>query len=408
MSTFNFNKFLSKIAKKGDVEHIDEHLRDERGGDLDAPDTLTENQIDKDRKETKETTTEEKLEKVRTGSSELLVEGLLNDSKSKLHQHRNEDASAGDINKLEEQRMANKNRQETEKQEPSSETGKKNRLLDNDTSKDDGLKLAGWGWEFGKTARVVPQGSPSAMYYCKDCGAAYDVKPSMTPGGQMCEKCGGVKISEVPGKKEGIPASDTAISPIPLDPSKPMPKLQSAKGRVVTSRKWEYSDPEMKWDDDDPENKRDTFYDTESAVRGVVESEDPFGMLSEDEDTSVSGIDRKLLRNPAFDVKVDKENIPAEDLQEGEEEDAVNFDEKAIGTDSSTGTRMMTFEVVCLNTEDYEDEVGLINKAGERKLITDVIAYLVSEHPELQGKITRDMFNTSRIKDGKIAYTVPV
>jgi hypothetical protein len=390
MTTFNLNKFLSKIAKKGDVEHIDEQLRDDRGGDLDAPDTLTENQIDKDRKEVKETTTEEKLEKVRTGSNDSLVEGMLNSSKSKLHQHRNEDASAGDVNKLEEQRMANKNRQETEKQEPSSETGKKNRLLDNDTSKDDGLKLASWGWEFGKISKIVPKGSPEAMYYCKECGAVYDTAPSMTSGGNMCEKCGGINISDIPQSKGAITAT-----PIPLNPSKPMPKLQSSQNKVVTSR--------LEWEYNDDMEAVDPTADYESRARDLMEN-DEVTTLSEDEDASVSGRALKELSNPAFDLKEDYTKV---DFSEDEDEDDTpNFEEAVVGISKVTGTKMMTMEIKAIDTSSYEDELGNIDDDGKKRLITDVMAYLVSSYPEMKG-LSSNMLNTSKINDGKVSYTIP-
>lgn len=399
MTTFNFNKFLSKIAKKGDAESTEAKLREDSGCCNDSPDTLTEKQIDKDRKENKETTTEEKLEKVRTGSSDSLVEGLLNSSKSKLHQHRNEDTSAGDMCKIEEQRIKNKNRQETEKQETSSETGKKNRLLDY-ISKDDGLKLASWGWEFGKISKVVPKGSVEAFCYCKDCGTAYDVKPSMTSGGQMCEKCGGINISEIEGAKGGVSGdSDTSISPIQLNTSKPMPKLQSSQKKVVTAG--------SSWDFNDDLEPVDLEPGYESEARKIMDS-DEVDILPEEDDSSISGKALKELRNPAFDSNNDGAENADFSEDEDEEEEAPNFEEETVGISTATGTKLLTIQVTCFNTEAYEDDLGTIDDDGKKRFMTDVLAHLVTVHPEMRENISSNMLNTSKIQDGKVSYQLPV
>jgi hypothetical protein len=72
-----------------------------------APQSITEVQVEKDRKENPNTSIESQLEKARTGAADSLTEHRLDTSKSKLVKHRNPEASAGDINKLEEQRLKN-------------------------------------------------------------------------------------------------------------------------------------------------------------------------------------------------------------------------------------------------------------------------------------------------------------
>lgn len=81
-------------------------LNDENKGNKE-PEQVTEKQLD-DRKDGPEVSTEAQLEKVRTGAAETLTEHRLDNSKSTLVKHRNPKASAGDINKLEEQRLAGK------------------------------------------------------------------------------------------------------------------------------------------------------------------------------------------------------------------------------------------------------------------------------------------------------------
>ena len=103
------------------------------------PEVITEKQLEGGRNETKETITEAKLEQVRTGSAETLTENLLDSSKSKLVQHRNAEASAGDMSKLEEKRLESKP-VEKEKYEAASETDKKREFQE--VKGKDGLKTA--------------------------------------------------------------------------------------------------------------------------------------------------------------------------------------------------------------------------------------------------------------------------
>ena len=126
MISFNLRKHLEKVAaKKGggkDVVHTELQLREKKPV-LDVPEQITEVQLKKDRVDSGAKLTEERLEKVRTGSAQSLTEGQLDDSKSKLVRHRNTEASAGDIGKLEEQRLASKP-VEKEKYKPASTTEK--------------------------------------------------------------------------------------------------------------------------------------------------------------------------------------------------------------------------------------------------------------------------------------------
>lgn len=143
-NVFNLKSYLATVfaakGKKDNDRQIETKLNDENKGPIEANE-ITENQLKKDRKDTEETIIEKKLEKNRTGaSSEVLVEKSLNDSKSKMVKHRNEDAAKGNINKLEEKRIASKDKNESNKQEASSETEKDRRFYNNKSP--DGLKLA--------------------------------------------------------------------------------------------------------------------------------------------------------------------------------------------------------------------------------------------------------------------------
>lgn len=144
-NVFNLSSYLNAVQAKSkktqDIsKQIETKLVDENK-DVKEQDEITEKQLKKDRKDTEETTIEKKLDSVRTGaSSDVLVEKSLNDSKSKIVKHRNEEVAMGNINKLEEKRVASKDKFESEKQEPSSKT-EKERLFYNVKSPD-GLKLA--------------------------------------------------------------------------------------------------------------------------------------------------------------------------------------------------------------------------------------------------------------------------
>ena len=143
MSNFNLSGYLKNIfsSKNKDKEKSDqiETKLVEKNKDQKEPEELTEGLLEKDRNDTEETITEKQLEKVRAGSNEMLVEGQLNKSKSTIVKHRNAETANGDINKLEEKRLAGET-MESEKQEPASVMDKPRRFYKNKSP--DGLKLA--------------------------------------------------------------------------------------------------------------------------------------------------------------------------------------------------------------------------------------------------------------------------
>ena len=138
-ATFNLKTFMAKHAKKNDPSNqVTEGQLGERGKK--EPKDLTDAQLDKGRKDTKPVTTQALLEKARTGEADRLVEARLDSSDSKLVKHRNPSASAGDIPKLEEQRIKASKKAEGEKYKPASETDKGLMLPKVDGK--DGLKTA--------------------------------------------------------------------------------------------------------------------------------------------------------------------------------------------------------------------------------------------------------------------------
>jgi hypothetical protein len=138
---FNLGGYLKRVlsAKKGNNEDPIETKLNEKNKKENEPQEITENQLGKDRSNTDETIIEKKLEEVRAGSEEVLIEGQLNKNKSTIVKHRDESTAKGNINKIEEKRLAG-DTMESEKQESASEVDKPRRFWKNKSP--DGLKLA--------------------------------------------------------------------------------------------------------------------------------------------------------------------------------------------------------------------------------------------------------------------------
>lgn len=139
MSQFNLSKWLKESAKsdKKDVSTTEGQLRNLKPKGTSDENSITEKKLDDYRVDSEVKTTEQRLEDVRTGSPSVTTEGQLEKSADK---HRDESASAGNVPKLEEQRLKN---DPVEKQKPksASETPDKIRI-DKMPAGSDGLKLA--------------------------------------------------------------------------------------------------------------------------------------------------------------------------------------------------------------------------------------------------------------------------
>ena len=138
MSIFNLKKSAAKKKVDDSDKGIPARLNEDHGGEKD---TITEKQLETEGYYALEpdVTTEKQLDDVREGESHALPEKRLDDSKSKLYKHRNPSAYEGDINKLEEKRLAGKPT-EDEKYKPASSTPKKMRWWE--AKSPDGLKIA--------------------------------------------------------------------------------------------------------------------------------------------------------------------------------------------------------------------------------------------------------------------------
>jgi len=158
-ATFNLKEFLSKRASKGQSSNqVTEGQLGERGKR--EPKNLTDAQLERGRKDTKPVTIQALLEKSRTGEADRLVEARLDSSDSKLMKHRNASASAGDIPKLEEQRIKASKAVEGEKYKPASETDKDFMLPEVEGK--DGIKTASAGFWKAKFAQAMPSPLPEA------------------------------------------------------------------------------------------------------------------------------------------------------------------------------------------------------------------------------------------------------
>jgi hypothetical protein len=121
---FNLKKFAEK-SNEGN-KHTEQRLKSEHS---EAPTSITQKQLEKDRVPEKNSTMEALLESKRLGSSDKIIEKGLNDSKGGLHKHRNAEAHSGNLNKVEQQRLSKKP-QEKEKYEAASSTPSNKRWWD--------------------------------------------------------------------------------------------------------------------------------------------------------------------------------------------------------------------------------------------------------------------------------------
>jgi len=112
--------------------------------DNEAPQQIHEQQLDGHRANNDDfllNLIQKNLDGVRTEEADRLSETRLENAKGGFHQHRNPKTSEGNINQIEAQRLKDKKRQETEKQELASETPKDQRFWEAKPGKD-GIKLA--------------------------------------------------------------------------------------------------------------------------------------------------------------------------------------------------------------------------------------------------------------------------
>lgn len=178
LSSYLKNIFSSKNKKQSTSEQIETKLVEKNKG-IKEPEVITEELLQKDRKDTENTIIEKKLDNVRGNSEALLIEGRLDKSKSTIVKHRH-DAASGDINKLEEKRLKGE-RMEKEEPELASKIDKAREFYK--TKSPDGLKLAKTikiaqlveqefdidllddigGLEFGKPTKPERELSPSAL-----------------------------------------------------------------------------------------------------------------------------------------------------------------------------------------------------------------------------------------------------
>ena len=138
LASSDLRKSANKKVEKSTEQKLNDLKRPKE------PTTINEDQLEDHRAEIPSQLTEKQLDSPRKKATQqtVLVEGQLNESKGGLVKHRNEDASKGNINKLEEQRLAGEKAsiQEKQKADLASETPKKMQF--NTKPGSDGLRLA--------------------------------------------------------------------------------------------------------------------------------------------------------------------------------------------------------------------------------------------------------------------------
>lgn len=297
----------------------------------DEPGTVTQDQLEDQREGEPEALTEKQLDKARTGSAEALTEGLLDKSGSKLVKHRNPDAHMGNINKLEEQRLARDDRQEKEKYKPANSAPKGARFLEKKPGKgDDDLRLA-------KTAGKWDMWGPEDY---EGFGAAQ---------GLMEDPTEGVDITDLLRDKE-----------------------------------------------------------QEEAVRGERGPRD----INRKKRRDISKVDLELRKSRPDLFEEDAGDVPPIDVKEDIEEDEVPgaptkaFQEFTVGDKpEGASAEAPAHSLAVLESSDPESYVDeATGKVDVKRLVSDAVAFLASEHPEMREKISPRMFSLTRAKEGILTY----
>jgi len=139
--SFNLKKYQSTGYKENHPNTTTEKQLVQKNKKEKEPNVVMQKQLEKNHVPEKNQTLESQLEKVRVGSSDRLVESLLDGNSGNFEiKHRNPEAHTGDVGKLEEKRLSS-NPVEDEKYESLSETKKELRWWEKSNGKN-GLKIA--------------------------------------------------------------------------------------------------------------------------------------------------------------------------------------------------------------------------------------------------------------------------
>jgi hypothetical protein len=367
---------ITASKKPADVRPTETMLR--KQDDTKAPESVSEVQLDDYRTDNDKftiTLIEKNLDKSREEADPMLLEASLEKSKSKLHKHRNPEASKGDINKVEEQRLADKKRQETEKTELASETPKKHQFW-NESAGEDKLLLAG-----GFPIRIV-----TAMgARCDLCERMFDSHD----GGQICTKC----------DKTFCPRCEVEHFEEMQDICK---SCNSGGGtwQIATQKKTAQltdSETDLDLEEESPEAVGEKSLNEDlTRIKSLLQEEKIIsGENPEDED---GGDDLKdLLEDEGLELKKKPLGVPAN--PEGPAVDRI-FTDVSKGRDESTGTpveqRALIFNLARFSWTDGDTD----------PIIDQALRFLKRKHPQANLDESSLILDTTDPEASTITYNL--
>ena len=361
MSKFNL-KTYEKID--GD-EHIERRLRVDHS---EAPNEINESQLEDGRVDESEVLIEKLLEKKRTGYGESLIEKLLEDSSSKLVQHRNSETSAGDINKLEEQRLANEPEEE-EEYDLASETPKAFKWWQKNESGDK-LKLAQSNFSPARELfEETDSRDTSSVYEMPDIMERDDVD-ELSPEEEL--------INDVPGFSEFSIDDETEGGDVWISEEHPMG--QGSGFEIVIGF--------------EPSAFAGDAESLEREIMSLIESKHPEleDVLNADSLTIGDGEAFLSVQDVDAFPLVDELDELDDDISISTRFEEMSYNQKVVG-----GTVMAIGQIKTDVSDDLFDR---------EQVVSDAIEFIESEHPDIS--IDQDSFDLSDLDQGKIGFAVSI
>ena len=397
MTTFNLKKYLEKNAKKSEDATLTEHqLRNTGKTTPKEPEQISEAQLAKQRSgKDPDTVIEKQLEKVRKESgSETLIEKQLDSSKSKIVSHRS-DTYSGNVNKLEEQRLAGKP-VEKEKYEDAATTDKKKMFPE--VKGKDGLKTAG--------KMTVKADLKADIFEVLDQQGAFQKqwKPadymsflSKQIHGISQQQVQSIMNEYLASKKQVAQAPVAGTPPVAPATSAPLP-MSSSKQAVKTAQSAEYWLGEEENDDPDL-TPRDIDVDT------IVES--PIGTVIKDDDFEIDDLDddEEDELDKAIEEATKGVEVPGESelnaIEKGDLEDEPT-DQAPVFT-ITTPTRLDAGGTELIQVQIQFDPFVF---DSDDDAVQQALAWMSAKYPSLDmKKIQKGM--TKDVAGGRLTFVLP-
>ena len=366
MSDKKFN-LKDYVKINGDIP-IGSRLMEEHGN---IPNDITEKQLDKDRVEEKQVTIEKLLDESRTGGADMLTEGRLNSEKSKISKYRNPEAYKGNINKVEERRLAS---DPVEKEKYSStEIPKKLRWWEEKSP--DGLKIA--SNKALKTAQLsdLEEYDDDDDFFAEDeveelsFDKSWEVLPEVFEDEEVPVKKGNPLLTE------DFPVVEDENTMI--DEGMKIEEQKVLTGPLPGIRMRLSYDPETF--DGDKESIRDAaleaVIDARPQLAGLISTDDFYDINEEGDKGSIT------LKAIGDEFAAVDETVP---------EESPLFTEVSYSEDEAGGTPIVSGTI----------KIG--DQADKENIIRDVIDFINDKHPRLN--ITEEALDLSKVDSGIVSF----